>query len=182
MTSWDVVEQAKTGDREAFATIWSDNHDLILGYVYRRVTNRELAEDITSDVFLRALRRISRIEWQGRDISAWLITIAHNLVVDHFKSRRTRLETLTGEDVEVLDHLSDPAGVVVDMTESAHLHTTLTRLTTEQATCVRHRFLGELSVAETAELMGMNEGAVKAVQYRGIQTLRRLYKTREAAA
>jgi RNA polymerase sigma-70 factor (ECF subfamily) len=69
----------------------------VFRFVYFRVGNRQLAEDLTSDTFLRALKRIGSFTWQGRDLGAWLVTIARNLVADHFKSGRYRLEVTTGD-------------------------------------------------------------------------------------
>lgn len=66
-------------------------------YIYRRVGNRATAEDLTSETFLRVLGRIELFTWQGRKFDAWLATIARNLVIDHFKSSRVRLEVPTGE-------------------------------------------------------------------------------------
>ena len=66
--------------------------DVVFRYVLFRVGDRELAEDVTSETFLRALRRIASVSYQGRDVGAWFVTIARNLVLDHVKSSRFRLE------------------------------------------------------------------------------------------
>ena len=94
---WALVERAQAGDAEAFGLIYDRYVDTVFRFIYFRVGNRPLAEDLTSDTFLRALKRIGSFTWQGRDLGAWLVTIARNLVADHFKSGRYRLEVTTGD-------------------------------------------------------------------------------------
>src|SRR5690606_2206251 len=109
-----LVLRAKTGDAEAFGTLYDRYLDLVYRYVYFRVGSHPLAEDLTSETFLRALRRIADFTWQGRDFGAWLVTIARNLVADHFKSGRYRLEVSTAEILDVpLDGPHIPENAVV---------------------------------------------------------------------
>ncbi|MFF4088860.1 sigma-70 family RNA polymerase sigma factor [Streptomyces nigra] len=91
------VDRAQHGDREAFGRLYDEYCDTVYRYIYYRVGGKATAEDLTSETFLRALRRIGTFTWQGRDFGAWLVTIARNLVADHFKSSRFRLEVTTGE-------------------------------------------------------------------------------------
>lgn len=77
---WALVERAQAGEAEAFGLIYDRYVDTVFRFVYFRVGNRQLAEDLTSDTFLRALKRIGSFTWQGRDLGAWLVTIARNLV------------------------------------------------------------------------------------------------------
>lgn len=93
----DLVERAQAGEAEAFGRLYDQYSDTVYRYIYYRVGGKATAEDLTSETFLRALRRIGTFTWQGRDFGAWLVTIARNLVADHFKSSRFRLEVTTGE-------------------------------------------------------------------------------------
>src|SRR5206468_11851041 len=92
---WALVERAQAGEAEAFGLIYDRYFDTVFRFVYFRVGNRQLAEDLTADTFLRALKRIGSFTWQGPDLGVWLVTIARNLVADHFKSGRYRLELST---------------------------------------------------------------------------------------
>ena len=92
-----LVERAQDGDGEAFGQLYDHYADTVYRYIYYRVGGKATAEDLTSETFLRALRRIGTFTYQGRDFGAWLVTIARNLVADHFKSSRFRLEVTTGE-------------------------------------------------------------------------------------
>ncbi len=91
----DLVLRATAGEADAFGALYDHYVDLVYRYVYYRVGAHALAEDLTSETFLRALRRVGLFTWQGKDFGAWLVTIARNLVLDHFKSSRYRLEVCT---------------------------------------------------------------------------------------
>jgi RNA polymerase sigma-70 factor (ECF subfamily) len=175
---WALVERAQAGESEAFGLIYDRYVDTVFRFVYFRVGNRQLAEDLTSDTFLRALKRISSFTWQGRDLGAWLVTIARNLVADHFKSGRYRLEVTTGDvldaDREDRGPEGSPEAAVVDHITNVALLTAVKQLNPEQQECIVLRFLQGFSVAETARAMGKNEGAIKALQYRAVRALARL--------
>ncbi|WP_083971854.1 MULTISPECIES: ECF subfamily RNA polymerase sigma factor, BldN family [Actinoplanes] len=175
---WALVERAQAGETEAFGLIYDRYVDTVFRFVYFRVGNRQLAEDLTSDTFLRALKRIGSFTWQGRDLGAWLVTIARNLVADHFKSGRYRLEVTTGDvldaDREDRGPEGSPESAVVDHITNVALLTAVKQLNPEQQECIVLRFLQGFSVAETAQTMGKNEGAIKALQYRAVRALNRL--------
>src|SRR4029453_7175368 len=94
---WAIGRRAQDGDADAFGEIYDRYIDTVFRYVYFRVGSRPLAEDLTSETFLRALRRIGPGSWQGRDLGAWLVTIARNLIADHYKSAKYRLEITTAD-------------------------------------------------------------------------------------
>jgi RNA polymerase sigma-70 factor (ECF subfamily) len=168
-----LVRLAQQGDADAFGRLYDRYVDLVHRYIYYRVGSRPLAEDLTSETFLRALRRISSYTWQGVDIGAWFVTIARNLVADHYKSGRYRLEVQVQEvrDDRTLD---GPEDEVLDSLDHRVLLEAITKLGAEQQECIVLRFLQGLSVGETAEVMGKNDGAVKALQYRAVRSLSRL--------
>lgn len=175
---WALVERAQAGETEAFGLIYDRYMETVFRFIYFRVGNRQLAEDLTSDTFLRALKRIGSFTWQGRDLGAWLVTIARNLVADHFKSGRYRLEITTGDVLDADKEDRGPEGTpetaVVDHITNVTLLTAVKQLNPEQQECIVLRFLQGFSVAETAQAMGKNEGAIKALQYRAVRALARL--------
>lgn len=170
----DLVERAQGGEAEAFGQLYDHYADTVYRYIYYRVGGRATAEDLTSETFLRALRRIGTFTWQGRDFGAWLVTIARNLVADHFKSSRFRLEITTGEMLDANEVESSPEDSVLESLSNAALLEAVRKLNPQQQECVTLRFLQGLSVAETARIMGKNEGAIKTLQYRAVRTLARL--------
>ncbi|MFI1967373.1 ECF subfamily RNA polymerase sigma factor, BldN family [Streptomyces pathocidini] len=170
----DLVERAQSGEAEAFGRLYDQYADTVYRYIYYRVGGKATAEDLTSETFLRALRRIGTFTWQGRDFGAWLVTIARNLVADHFKSSRFRLEVTTGEMLDANEVERSPEDSVLESLSNAALLEAVRKLNPQQQECVTLRFLQGLSVAETARVMGKNEGAIKTLQYRAVRTLARL--------
>src|SRR6478609_3636533 len=169
-----LVQRAQAGDADAFGELYDRYVDQVYRYIAYRVGSTQLAEDLTSETFLRALRRIGSFTWQGRDFGAWLVTIARNLVADHFKSSRFRLEVTTGEMLDANEVARSPEDSVLESLSNAALLQAVRRLNPQQQECVTLRFLQGLSVAETARVMGKNEGAIKTLQYRAVRTLARL--------
>jgi RNA polymerase sigma-70 factor (ECF subfamily) len=143
----------------------------VFRFVYYRVNDRALAEDFTSETFLRALRRIGTISYQGRDIGAWFITIARNIVLDHLKSARHRLELTTADTLEGKEQAQSTESAVLDLLQSERLMQAVAKLGDEQRECVMLRFVHGLSVNETARVMGKNDGAIKALQHRAVRKL-----------
>jgi RNA polymerase sigma-70 factor (ECF subfamily) len=175
-TVMDIVARAQSGDTDAFGELYDRYVDVVYRYIYYRVSSVTLAEDLTSETFIRALRRISSYTWQGRDFGAWLVTIARNLIADHFKSGRYRLEVATSDLVEAgADKREEgPENEVLAALTNAALLEAVKALNAEQQECISLRFLQGMSVAETAAIMGKNEGAIKALQYRAVKSLSRL--------
>jgi RNA polymerase sigma-70 factor (ECF subfamily) len=169
-----LVTRAQAGDGEAFGALYDRYLDLIYRYVYYRVGTKALAEDLVSETFLRALRRISSFEWQGRDFAAWLVTIARNLIADHYKSGRFRLEVSTADMLDADRATEGPEEGVLEGITNASLLDAVKKLNGEQQECVVLRFLQGMSVLETAQAMGKSEGAIKALQYRAVRTLGRM--------
>ena len=174
LETWHLVHLAQEGDGEAFGLLYDRYVDSVFRFIYYRVNDRALAEDFTSETFVRALRRIGSISYQGRDIGAWFVTIARNIVLDHVKSARHRLETPTGETIEGAEHAQSTEAAVLDTLASQELIAAVNQLGDEQRECVMLRFMQGLSVSETAAVMGKNDGAVKALQHRAVRKLAEL--------
>ncbi len=169
-----LVELARGGDSEAFGQLYDHYQGSVYRFVFYRTRSQTLAEDLTSETFLRALRNMSGFRWQGKDFGAWLMTIARNLCTDHFKAGRTRLE-MTTEDMGVHDDATEgPENAVLAGLTNEVLLLGLRELSDEQRDCLIMRFLQGLSIAETAEVLGRSEGAVKQLQLRGVRNLAKL--------
>jgi RNA polymerase sigma-70 factor (ECF subfamily) len=176
--TWAYVDAAQNGDPDAFARLYDEYAQVVYRYVLFRISDHSLAEDITSETFLRALRRIASVTYQGRDVAAWFITIAKNLVLDHVKSSRHRLEVPTHDLAHTWSaQRSQQVGPEQHvLTTAAHLELVrcVRALNPEQRECIRLRFGQGLSVTETAARMDRNEGAVKALQHRAVRRLAQL--------
>jgi RNA polymerase sigma-70 factor (ECF subfamily) len=168
---WELVRRAQDGDAEGFGLLYDQYVDVVYRFLYHRVGDRTTAEDLTSETFVRALRRIDSLSFQGHDVGAWLVTIARNIVLDHVKSSRYRLEVSTA-DMRDADRATDgPEEAVFQRLTSAALMAGVQQLSDDQRECLVLRFLQGLSVAETAAAMGKKDGAVKALQHRAVRRL-----------
>ncbi len=169
-----LVTLAQRGDAEAFGQVYDAYVDSIYRYLYYRVGSHALAEDLTSETFLRALRRIDSFTWQGKDIGAWFVTIARNLVTDHVKSSRFKLEVTTADMLDADRAVDGIEDEVLGRLQSAVLLDAVHQLKAEQQECIVLRFLQGLTVAETSKAMGRSEGAVKQLQLRAVRALAKL--------
>lgn len=169
---WSIVTAAQAGDESAFAEIYARHARRIFQFVLSRTHDYGLAEDLTSETFARALRGIRSVSYEGKDVAAWLFTIARNLIADHRKSSRFRREVV----VEVDDDVAVPGPehqVIADFVRE-ELSLCLQGLSAEQRRCVSLRFLAELSVHETAVVMRKRDSAVRALQCRAVRRMAQL--------
>ncbi len=170
-----LVDRAKEGSSGAFAELYDRYVDRVHGFILRRVGSRELAEDLTADVFTRALRRIDSYTHQGADPIAWLLTIARNRVHDHFRSARFRLEQLDDQaGVTEIDLSDGPQAGAERAALVAEVQRALLELKPDHAEVLHLRFVEDLSVGEAALVLGRKEGAVRALQHRALKALAKL--------
>lgn len=181
--AWALVRAAQEGEGEAFGELYHQYVDTVFRYVLFRVGDKELAEDVTSETFLRALRRISSVSYQGRDVGAWFITIARNLILDHVKSSRVKREVTTSEVADSGPAAftgadsggnAGPEQLVMASASREELAGCIEALGDDQRECIVLRFIQGLSVLETSRVMQRNEGAVKALQHRAVRRLAQL--------
>jgi RNA polymerase sigma-70 factor (ECF subfamily) len=171
LTSWDLVAAAQHGDRDAFGQLYGRYVAVVFRYVLARTGDWALAEDLTSETFLRALRRIDSVSnTRGRDVGAWFVTIARNLILDHLKCSHSKLEITTRD---ILDASTEPAadGVVISRETADVVLAGVSRLSDVQRECVILRHLHGLAAEEVAAAAGCSPGAAKSRTYRGLLAL-----------
>lgn len=168
-----LVQRAKQGDEEAFAQLYEDYFDKIYRYVTLKIGDKMEAEDITQQVFLKAIRSISSFKWRGVPFSAWLFRIAHNQVVDYFRKHKKKT-TVALEESMILTDDDDPQDMLDRKLDGERLVLATRKLTAAQQEVISLRFAAEMSIAEVARAMGRTEGAVKALQHSAIVSLRKV--------
>ncbi|MGQ9490327.1 MAG: sigma-70 family RNA polymerase sigma factor [Anaerolineae bacterium] len=169
-----LLERARQADPAALTALYDRYVNKIYSYVYHCVGSAELAEDITGQVFMRMLEAIKAGRPWQTSFFGWLYRIAHNLVIDHYRERSRASFVDIDEAAPVQAHEGDPFQSVETQMNKARLHAALALITEEQAQVITLRFLEGLSIAETAEIMGKTEGAIKALQYRAVLALKRV--------
>ena len=161
-----LLIEAAQKDPACFADLYEINFERVYAYVSRRLGNREAAEDVTSEVFHHALANLPRFEWRGAPFGAWLMRIASNAIADRWRR---------GWREQSDEFVNDPASAEPSPEEieiRAQLFRLVQELPIEQRKVVQMRFAEEKSIREIAQTLGRTEGAVKQLQFRGIQTLR----------
>jgi RNA polymerase sigma-70 factor (ECF subfamily) len=165
-----LLQRAQRGDADAFADLYRAHVQPIFRYIAHRVNNTQLAEDMTGDVFTRALEGLPTYTDQGKPFIAWLYRIAHARVVDYYRrSERRPVET----DVE-----SEVLPVTLDMDEgllrrqaARALRAAIVELTSDQQQVVILRFVEGQPIEAVAQIMGKNANAIKALQHRALRSL-----------
>jgi RNA polymerase sigma-70 factor, ECF subfamily len=168
---WLLVERVQAGDGDAFGELYDRYVDMIYRFVYARVRHQQRAEDLTSETFVRALRSIHAIAYRGQDVGAWLVTIARNLVFDDAKSARARFETVTDECHD--DRASMPSAEAEALVRFAdrEIVGAMRAISAPQRQCLTLRFIQQLTLKETAAVIGCHQGAVKSLQHRALRAL-----------
>lgn len=164
----DLVRRAVRGDAQAFGALYDRYLERVYRYVYYRVGSVEEAEDLTEEIFLKAWEAIGRYREQGVPFSAWLMRLAHNHVVDYFRTCRPTVQLAEA----VPARTPDPEHVAEQRLATEAVLRAMRSLTSEQQQVLILRFIEELDHSEIAAIMGKNEGAVRALQFRGLSALR----------
>jgi RNA polymerase sigma-70 factor, ECF subfamily len=178
-----LIEAAQS-DPARFADVYENYFALVYAYVARRVRNRAEAEDLTGEVFRKALASLPRFKWRGAPFAAWLFRIASNMIAD--RSKRVAKERNTEPSLTVGLVPREGSGLVsgapsadarqqTDLEDSerrALLFCLVDELAEDQGRVLVMRFAEEKSTREIAEALGRSEGAVKQLQFRALENLR----------
>ena len=175
----ELIRRAQEGDKQAIGELYRANVDVIYRYVWARVRDDSLAEDLTAQVFLKALEGLPTYQPSGKPFVAWLYRIAYARIVDHWRKLERRPEvpleeTLPSREPRPQELLEFEADWVMAME-------LLAQLTDDQQDVVILRFIGEMSLADIAQTVGKTVGATKALQYRALATLARLLEERRGS-
>ena len=169
-----LIRRAKQGDETAFAEIYTRHHDAVYTYLFYRVNDVQVAEDITGEVFLRLVAKVDKFTYRGRPVLAWLYTIARNLLVD-YQRKQAQAGVSELEDRWVTSDPSPPEVAERSLTRDCLIRS-LKHLTEDQQRVILHRLIEGRNNSEVASLLGKTEGAVKSLQHRALASLRRAIK------
>jgi RNA polymerase sigma-70 factor, ECF subfamily len=167
-----LVARAQRGDRAALEDLYLLHFDRVYSYLHMSVGNRHDAEDLTTQTFMKMLEAIRRFEWRSVPFSAWLLRIAHNLAMDHFRAnRRWQPEEDLPESADG-EECSAEEQALASLGETRVL-TLIERLSPEQRQVLTLKFVYRFSNGEVAAILGKTEGAVKSLQHRALASLER---------
>ena len=175
-----LIMRAQARDNAAFGELYELYGPKIYAYVSYTLHGRvHLSEDLTEEIFLKALEKISSYRFTGAPFSAWLYRIAHNHIIDYIRAQRKEpvLSLDSGEPYRT-PSVSDDEAIELRL-DSQGLKEALRKLTTEQRNVILLRFVQDQSIADTARVMGKGEDAVKKLQSRALHSLKKIL-SREA--
>jgi len=176
-TEYALLERARLYDEQAIGELYDQYAARVYSYIYRRVQDAQLAEDLTSDVFIRVLEAIQSERFWHTSFRAWLYRIAHNLVVDYWRRQPAAAQLPLEDDVLGSETACFFLGGAI--VEQEELQRAVLRLTPDQQQVLSLRFGEQLKAQEVAEIMGKNVNAVESLQHRALETLRRLLKDKD---
>jgi len=167
-----LLVEAAQNDPSRFAELYEQNFHRVYAYVARRVHNRAETQDLTAHVFQQALANLGKFKWKGAPFVSWLYRIASNAIADHARKQARELNEQSESSSE-----RSAASDFDESERSARLFAAVETLPDDQQRVIRLRFAEEKSIREIADELGRSEGAVKQLQFRGLENLRNRLST-----
>ncbi len=169
----ELLRQARNRDPAALAHIYDTYAPKIYAYIYRHVGNAQRAEDLTSTTFLKMLEALDRGKFARESLQAWLYRIAYNALVDEARRRKRRPTSALHEGLSMPDHTM-PDHLVGKKIEREQLLRAVEQLSDDQRNVIILRFGEGMTARQVGEVIGKSEEAVRALQRRALQNLRKI--------
>ncbi len=168
----ELLRQAKRGEADAFGVLYERYLNDVYRYIYYRIGDSLLAEDLTETVFLRVWENLASFQIGRISFRNWLLRIAHNLLIDEYRTRKETHEL--GEHLQLTDPAPTPEEEAITKESHERLAAALRRLRPDHQHILALRFISGLSHSEAAQVLGKSEGTVRVLQHRALQALARL--------
>jgi RNA polymerase sigma-70 factor (ECF subfamily) len=173
----ELITRAQSGNPEACGALYTRYHQAIYRYLYYRTGDPHIAEDLTSEVFLKMVQALPRYRIQSVPFQAWLFQIARNLAIDYY--RRSSARPTTSLDESQVSQTPDIDSTIDFRLTSASLSDCLSRIGEVQRDVLLLRFIDDLSIADTASILHKTEDSIKGLQRRALEALRNLLDRHE---
>lgn len=174
-----LVKRAKNGESDSFGLIYDYYLSRIYRFVFLKVTNKEEAEDITQQVFMKAWEALPKFESEGSPFVGWLFRIARNTVIDFYRTKKSNLSL--DEGIGINDFLEDsPEDIFFKNQERTEVMKSLELLTEEQKEVVILRFVEGFSYREISKITNKNQASLRIMQHRAIKKLKEVFKNLES--
>lgn len=174
-----LVRRAVARDRDAFGALYDRHVVRVYRHIYYMVGNPTEAEDLTAQAFLQAWRAVDRYQMRGAPFTSWLLRIAHNLGVSYLRSRRESAQL----PETLVDHTRqrNPEEVLDQKMEGERVRQAILKLRDEQRQVIMLRFVEDLDYREVAEILGKSVAAVRVIQHRALNALRKQMQREDSA-
>jgi RNA polymerase sigma-70 factor (ECF subfamily) len=167
-----LVNRAKKGNTDAVGDLFDRHHRSIFRFVWSQVQDEQLAEDLTSEVFIRMVNHLPAYRLTEVPFRAWLYRIARNLIVDQHRLENGRLPTPLDNAKHIAQPGQDPAAIAENQLTLDQIGRALAQLEPSQRDVIALRFLADMSLREVAETLEKSIAAIKSIQHRALATLR----------
>ena len=171
-----LVQQAIKRDRVAFTALYERCVDRVYRHVYYRVSSHADAEDITQEAFVKAWKSIDKYKRTGAPFVTWIITIAGNLVIDHYRKQAKVIVTDEIYEVKPAEQVQDPAREAEVNFDNAIIKAAILKLKGDKQKVILMHFIDGLTYEEIAKTLKKSGGAFRVIQYRALGELRSLLK------
>jgi RNA polymerase sigma-70 factor (ECF subfamily) len=169
-----LVHEAICGNQAAFTQLYDQNFDKIYRYIYFRLRRQAESEDLTQEVFIKALNGIKSYKMGKTPFAAWLFRIAHNQLIDFVRKNKKRQEMPLDDAAPFIEGEEDPVRMTEQKSEVDELMEAVKRLPPAQQEVISLRFISGLQISEVAQVLGKSEGTIKALQFNGTASLKKL--------
>ncbi|MBZ9572412.1 RNA polymerase sigma factor [Patescibacteria group bacterium] len=174
----ELIKKAKR-DPEVFGRLYDEHYPKIFGYILKRVANLEIAQDITSETFFKALKNLWRFRWRNISLSSWLYRIASNEIANFFRKNKNRVIPLEKTSEPISTH--NPLIEIIEAQEKLKRHKDflalqekISQLPLKYQEVICLKFFEKKKIKEIAEILGRKEGTIKSLLHRGLKKLREL--------
>jgi len=175
LREWELVQRAQALEESALADLYSTYYPRVYNYAFLQLGDIQVAEDLASEVMLKVLESIRKFRFKGTPFSAWVFRIARNKLIDLHRRRKRRGEVDLSEPLAAMQ--ISPEVMAERALDRGQLHLALKYLTDEQRQVIVLKFIEGFDNASIARILGRSEGAIKSLQHRALNSLRRLMST-----
>ncbi len=174
----EIIRQAQQGNPEYFGLLYDHYSAPIYRFVFLKVSNKMETEDLVHEIFLSAWKNIDDYDHLGFPFSSWLYRIARHRIIDYYRTRKVNLaiDTVGEENFQI----NNPIEKQIDQELGLNkIKVALKELNEDQQTVLIMRFVEDLSYSEIAAALNKNEGAIRLIQHRAIQNLKKIIQSNE---
>lgn len=168
-----LLQSAQRGDKKAIADLYDLHYRAVYNYIFYRVSNLQVAEDLSAEVFIRMIKKLPAYIDRGRPFLAWLYTVARNIVIDHHRVEGKKEEVLIKEDV-LEDQILNPDQQVQDRQTSDCFKSALEMMPETQRQLLIYRFINGYSTPKIIQLLNKSDRAVRSLQHRALRSLEKV--------
>lgn len=174
------IRKKHHNEEKMYTQVYEQYYPSIVNYIFYRLNNHPVAEDLAADVFVRFVEKFDLSRFSPQSVSSWLYTTARNMVIDHIRKSENRFTFHHDEEVQMVDEGSSIHSKIEQRLNHELLAQALKHLTEDQTQVILLKFIEHRSNAEVAKLLGKSEGAIKSLQFRALATLRRVLEREQS--